>query len=384
MVQLIHLLLAENWSISYASTASSSEHSIDLLEMGIAAHHIQLNSSTFDSFITQLNPNIVIFDRFMVEEQFGWRVAECCPEALRILDTEDLHCLRLSRQDAFKEGIAFSKDQLFNRHAFREIASIYRCDLSLIISKYEIQLLQDYFGISNQLLHYIPFLLEPLEKPFEPFENRTGFVTIGNFLHPPNWAAIQALSTSIWPEIKRLVPEATLDVYGAYATEKVWQLHHPKKGFYIKGRAEDALESIKNYKVLLSPLPYGAGIKGKLIDAMQAGTPSITTPIGAEGIPHTNWPGAVVPYDSTKEFVKEAIAYYTDDKLWKGGQAEGMEIINTHFQKKHFATTLIKRLKEHQANQNELRKSNFIGAMLQHHGLQSTKYLAKWIEEKNR
>jgi hypothetical protein len=46
-------------------------------------------------FVKQLQPSIVLFDRFMIEEQFGWRV-ENCPNAVRILDTEDLHCLRLA------------------------------------------------------------------------------------------------------------------------------------------------------------------------------------------------------------------------------------------------------------------------------------------------
>jgi hypothetical protein len=59
---------------------------------------IALNSSSFDVFVKQLQPSIVLFDRFMIEEQFGWRVAENCPNAVRILDTEDLHCLRLAQK----------------------------------------------------------------------------------------------------------------------------------------------------------------------------------------------------------------------------------------------------------------------------------------------
>jgi hypothetical protein len=46
--------------------------------------------------------------RHLGEEQFGWRVAESCPKSVRILDTIDLHCLRLARQQAFKEKRAFS------------------------------------------------------------------------------------------------------------------------------------------------------------------------------------------------------------------------------------------------------------------------------------
>jgi hypothetical protein len=66
-----------------------------------------LNCSSFNTFIQELNPTIVLFDRFLMEEQFGWRVAEFCPKALRILDTIVLHCLRLSRQKAFKEKRKF-------------------------------------------------------------------------------------------------------------------------------------------------------------------------------------------------------------------------------------------------------------------------------------
>ena len=76
-----------------------------------------------------------MFDRFMVEEQFGWRVAEQCPNALRILDTEDLHCLRKGREKAIKDQALFDKSYLFNDISKREIASIYRCDLSLLFQK---------------------------------------------------------------------------------------------------------------------------------------------------------------------------------------------------------------------------------------------------------
>ena len=71
--------------------------------------------------------------RFITEEKFGWRVAEYCPEAIRILDTEDLHFLRKARQEALKNNTAALNDYLFSETTIREIASIYRCDSSLII-----------------------------------------------------------------------------------------------------------------------------------------------------------------------------------------------------------------------------------------------------------
>ena len=61
-----------------------------------------------------MNPEVVLFDRFMTEEKFGWRVAEVCPKALRILDTEDLHCLRYARQKAVMTNVEFNNNLLMN------------------------------------------------------------------------------------------------------------------------------------------------------------------------------------------------------------------------------------------------------------------------------
>ena len=94
-----------------------------------------------------------------MEEQFGWRVAENCPDALRILDTEDLHCLRLARQKAFKEKREFATaDLLVEEVAKREIASILRCDFSLMISEYEMELFQTVFKIDARFIVLFAFV----------------------------------------------------------------------------------------------------------------------------------------------------------------------------------------------------------------------------------
>ena len=89
-----------------------------------------LNDSGFDAFVKKLDPNIVLFDRFFTEEQFGWRVTEFAPNALRILDTEDLHSLRQVREQLFKNNIPFTVEKWLQSDVTkREIAAIYRSDL---------------------------------------------------------------------------------------------------------------------------------------------------------------------------------------------------------------------------------------------------------------
>ncbi len=383
MLQLLSILLENNWEITYATTAIKSDHAFDLEQIGIATQIIKLNDSDFDDFVVNLNPDMVLFDRFMVEEQFGWRISEYCPRALKILDTEDLHFLRKARQQAVKENENSQVLDLYTTEAKREIASIYRCDLTLIISQYEMHLLQEVFNISPSLLFYLPFLVDKLDHNFLPFASRSHFVCIGNCMHPPNWDAILELKKHIWPKIKSAIPKAELHVYGSYMTHKVLQLHNNQDCFLIKGRADNAQDVLSRARVLLAPLRFGAGLKGKFIDGMQCGTPSVTTQIGAEAMAgDLPWCGAVE--NDYSAFAKAATTLYTEEQAWKTAQENGVNIINQNFQKSQFTEAIICKIDDLLSNLKSHRRQNFIGEILQHHTLQSTKYMSKWIEEKNK
>jgi glycosyltransferase involved in cell wall biosynthesis len=365
-----------------------SDYMIDLESLGVVKKSIALNCSSFDVFVKELNPIIVLFDRFMMEEQFGWRVAENCPDALRLLDTEDLHCLRLARQKAFKENRKFTTDDLLVEDvAKREIASILRCDVSLMIAEYEMELLHAVFKIDSNLLYYLPLLLEHVEdsaiQNLPSFEERNNFVFIGNFLHEPNWNAVQYLKETIWPLIRKQMPEAVLQIYGAYPSQKVLQLHQPKQGFHIMGRTDNAQEIVRNARVVLAPLRFGAGIKGKLIEAMQCGTPSVTTTIGAESMyGDLPWNGFVS--DDIQVFADKAVELYQDATLWLKAQENGFEIIEKCYLKSLFENDFVKYILEIQTHLKQHRLHNFMGTMLQHHTLTSTKYMSRWIEAKNK
>ncbi|HET7361779.1 MAG TPA: glycosyltransferase, partial [Salinimicrobium sp.] len=235
MLQLIEFFRAEKYAVSFATTASGTSNMVDLAEMGVQTETIQLNSSSFDVFIKNLNPSIVLFDRFMMEEQFGWRVSKICPDALKILDTEDLHFLRNLREEVFRKKIPAENAFFGSDMAKREIASIYRCDLSLIISETELELLVNQYNVPKNLLFYLPFMLKSISKEnikdLPSFEERSHFVSIGNFRHAPNWDAVLNLKEHIWPKINKTLPEAELHIYGAYHSKNVFDLHDPKNGF---------------------------------------------------------------------------------------------------------------------------------------------------------
>ncbi|MHB1148080.1 MAG: glycosyltransferase [Lutibacter sp.] len=387
MLQLIDLFQKNGFAITFVCAASKTDKSFNLEKLNIQTFDIQLNNSSFDLLAKKLNPDFVLFDRFLTEEQFGWRIAKNCPEAIRILDTEDLHFLRNARQIAYQNNEKVTLGHLTNDLAKREIASIYRCDLTLVISKYEMELLKKTFKIDKSLLLYLPFLLNKINletlRSYPSFQNRNHFISIGNFKHEPNWNSVQYLKTVIWPLIREKMPEAQLHVYGAYATEKVLQLHNKKEGFLIKGWTENAEVVLTNARVCLAPLQFGAGLKGKLIDAMKFGTPSVTTNIGAEAMYNKMpWNGFIV--DDPAEFALKSVALYTDVKLWENAQQNGIEIINTCYPKDKYEKKLLNRIEKLQKNIVKHRLKNFIGTLLLHHTLQSTKYMSKWIEIKNK
>lgn len=383
MMQLIQFFTGSNYEITFVSTASKSEKSANLIAQNIATKNIKLNDSTFDDFVKELNPTVVMFDRFITEEQFGWRVSENCPQALKILDTEDLHFLRNARKEAIKKNKPVSEANLFSDSSKRELASILRCDLSLIISEYEIELLRNTFKISSDILFYLPLLTDANTefKNTVSFTERENFLAIGNLLHPPNVDSVLQLK-KLWPKVKKQIPSAELHVYSAYAPQQILQLNNKKEGFIVKGWAEDVKEIMINYRVQLAPIRFGAGLKGKLFDAMQFGLPSITTEVGAEGLNGNLAFGGIIT-TSDEYFITKAVELYSDENAWQNAQENGFRIIKKRFLDEFFSEKLKARITSLVENITNHRQENFLGQVIQHHTLQSTKYLSKWIETKN-
>ena len=144
MLQLLRAFLDRDYEITFASVAVRTEYSHDLTTLGIEEVSIKLNHNSFEDLVKKKDPDIVVFDRFMVEEQFGWRIAESCPNAIRVLNTEDLHSLREYRELCLKRDSTFTTtDWLQRDKTKREVASIFRSDLTLLVSSFEKNLLQE-------------------------------------------------------------------------------------------------------------------------------------------------------------------------------------------------------------------------------------------------
>lgn len=387
MMQLIHHFIDNHDALTFVSSANESVFQEDLSKWNITCSFVQLNDSSFNDFIEKLNPQIVIFDRFMTEEQFGWRVMDSCPNAIRILNTEDLHFLREARYKALKQKVSMLEQNeiaaVRSDLQLRELASIYRSDMSLMVSDFEATLLQELFQIPSEKIVHLPLYATDKIDSLPPFERRDGFVFIGNFWHEPNWDAVRYLKSTIWPAIRKKVPHGKLSIYGSYCSEKVYQLSNEKEGFLVKGRASDAFDVVSKAKVSIVPLRFGAGIKGKLIESMVCGTPSVTTSIGAEGMTNSdeNWGGFIA--SDPEEFAEKAAQLYVDQHEWEMAQERGFELIQQRFTKEQFTRKLnhsLEALVDLEAHRNK----SVVSLILQKEAHQASRYMSIWIEEKKR
>ena len=380
VLDIIQSLQAAGYKVTFATAAQQTRYCLNPEALNVSTHLIQPNHSNFDSWIADLDPELVLFDRFMIEEQFGWRVEKACPAALRVLDTSDLHCLREARRVCLESG---GKPDVYNDIALREIAAIYRSDLTLLIADYEMELLISEFGMPERQLAYLPFWLEPDAAQFKSFESRQNFMMIGSFMHPPNVDAARWCKQIIWPRVREQLPQVEFHCYGAYGDRYQAELHDPGSGFIYKGRANDALQTLQNYRANCVPLRYGAGLKGKIFDGFQTGTPTVTTSVGAEGINGLEEWGCAIS-DDPDVFAKTAVELYTNAELWANVQGCGQRIACRRFSADEWLPRLPQLIDTAMAQMEDNRKRHFIGRLLRHHQHRSTEYMSRWIEAKNR
>jgi len=301
---LLRAFQSWGWSVHYLGCAKPNEHTAALEAQGITVHHVSPNrGAEFEATLQATAPHAVVFDRFMAEEAFSFRVRAAAPSAARILDMQDLHSLRYVRQAAVKDGLAAAEAAAAaakmaarqsldadvspsspaapaaptpslveaalaavpaagDDHLSRELASVHRCDLTLVCWPVEARLLRDRFQIPENKLVPASFFCDipgpaaaaaaaeaagaevaaaeegaARASPHLGFDERRGFVTIGTFYHPPNVDSVRWLAGEVWPLIRAELPTAEMRVWGSYPTEAVRQLHRPKQGFYVEGFA---------------------------------------------------------------------------------------------------------------------------------------------------
>ncbi len=369
---------------------------------------LQLNDSSSKEKIAAVDPEIVLFDRFILEEQFGHLVYEACPQALILLETQDLHFVRRAREQVKEKWLEMTGKELpeafyHTETAVRETASIYRCDLTFVVSAFEANLLQTEFGLGSECVKWVPFFYDsPVVESSsawgsDAFEDRNGFCFIGNFRHAPNVDALKWLKKEIWPEIRAMIPGVKIEIWGAYPSSEGMQLHDPFSGFLVKGHA-NSLEEVfeassagSKPRVSLAPLRFGAGVKGKVLESMRYGVPVVGTSVAGEGLVETEI-GKIPQFGEANflgnnrgaEFAKCAVRVHQQKEDWKKAQIAGKNLLENHYSWSTISAGIKAEIDQRQEAKRAGRLPRWISKIGRHELFNSHRYFSKWIELKER
>ncbi|MDH0300759.1 MULTISPECIES: glycosyltransferase [unclassified Pseudomonas] len=369
MTQLLESFRGHGWRITVASAAATGPH-----KSALGVDELAISPGALPEGISA--PDVVLFDHFLMEEQFAGPVAQRYPQALRMLAGNGLQSLREARQQLLRRRLVEGLDpndfgalfatpgpDLFRQMApaattQREVAAIWRCDLTLLATQREIDLLVNGFGVADYLLHHCPPLAGPLHQPLPSFGERQHFVSFGHFGQAAYHDALLWMKHNLWPMLRRRLPDARLQLYGTGPAAKTMALHAPDEGFHVLGQAEDPQAAMASARVCLAPLRFGAGVVGELMDALRCGTPSVTTPVGAEGLQtHRPWPGGIAT--STEELAAQAVRLHSDEAAWQQAQEACAPLLAARRD-----PVLLRRVEHALQHLEEQRLYNFTGAML--------------------
>ncbi|NIF18832.1 glycosyltransferase [Pantoea sp. Cy-639] len=371
MMQILDNFLGHGWQVTFASAATAGEYKADLAARGIREHTLGAQAS-LQGLPT---PDVVLFDHFLVEERFCGLLA---PATLRLLALPGLHSLREARQQLLRRRLVEGLDpndfhalfgtsgpDLFRLMApasltQRELAAIWRCDLTLVASAMELDLLLNGFAVADYLLHHCPANITVSGQAHRPFDERRHFVSLGPFNDATQADAVLWMKHNLWPMLRRRLPEAQLHLYGVGASERTLALHAPEDGFHVRGVTEDPQAVLASARVCLAPLRGGAGFSASLAQALGSGTPSVVTPFAAQALQgHQPWPGTIAA--SAEGLAQAAAQLYADPGAWQQAQ-DACNALGQSLQRQ--AATLFDRLEHSLAHLDELRLFNFTGAML--------------------
>lgn len=152
---------------------------------------------------------------------------------------------------------------------------------------------------------------------------------VGGFRHPPNEAAVLWFAREVLPLVRARVPGARLVLAGGHPTAAVHAL--PAAGVRILGRLndEDLATAYRCARICLVPMVWGAGVKGKLIEALAWGAPVVSTPVGAEGVAGIE--EAVAIASTPQDFAAAVIELLLDDAVWRTRRQAGLNLVARSF-----------------------------------------------------
>jgi len=225
-----------------------------------------------------------------------------------IYDTIDLHFVR-KRREADLNGSAAGEWQEYER---REIAAARDADCTVVVSDYEREMLEgEPYRVGGVAV--IPTIHEVFVSEPRSYESTSGILFIGGYNHTPNVDAVVWFVRDVLPKIVAAIPGVTLTLLGANPPDAVLALESER--VRVPGYMRDVEPYFMNSRVFVTPVRFGAGLKGKIGQSFGYGLPVVSTSVGIEGFGLTDGVNCLVA-DTAADFADAVIRLYRDPELW--------------------------------------------------------------------
>ena len=267
--------------------------------------------------------DIVVMSRHYIAAKHVDSVRRFAPNALAVFDTVDLHFLREERLAAIEGGTAAVVSARAKRD--EELALIARADVTLVVSDSERAVLHELAPAARVLrvsnVHQV-------SAHVNAWEARHGLLFIGGFQHPPNVDAVSWYARDVLPHVRRRLPGVKTFIIGSELTASIRAL--ASDDLVILGHVPDLEPYLAQCRISISPLRYGAGVKGKVNLAMSHGLPVVATTASIEGMHLTDGCDVLVA-DDAESFAQAIKRAYDDRVLWERLSSGGRANIERHF-----------------------------------------------------
>jgi glycosyltransferase involved in cell wall biosynthesis len=281
-LNVLNILAELQYEIVYISAFPSEITLVDLKllhQKGIRIYtsanleHLQINLR--DAMVDNA---VVYVNRVTVGRHVIPVVRRLWPKAKIIFSLQDLHFMRELR------GAKISNDKVSLETSYElmktELSLIEMADETVVVSDVEKEVIEGI--IPDARITKVPLIYEARSAHMKP-DKKHQILFVGGFNHQPNVDAVKYFKRSIWPVIRGKDAELQALIIGSNPTREILDLHNESEGFIVAGFVEDLSQVYSESKAFVAPLLYGAGVKGKVIQALSFGLPGVVSKIAAEG-----------------------------------------------------------------------------------------------------
>ncbi|MGI0088364.1 MAG: glycosyltransferase [Nitrosotalea sp.] len=292
--------------------------------------------TNFESFLKERKNNfcLAVVSRAHIAPKYIDIIKKHSPSTKIMYETIDLSFVRELRE-AELENNPIKLEQAKQTEQ-RELVLIQKSDITSVKSKKEANLLLT--KDSSLTMAIIPPIQITKEK-VPQFDSRKDLIFLGGFQHPPNMDSLMFLLNEIFPLIKKKVVDINLYVIGSNPPQKIKDLCSKTEGVIFLGYVKDIEPYLEKCRLMVAPLRYGAGVKGKITQSLAYGLPVVTTPTGAEGIVFDDANFLTVA-NNPHEFVEKTIDLYNDKQKWTKISEAGISHIDSYFSPELLKETL--------------------------------------------